>query len=434
MKELRSYQLTGAKFLYDRPGAILGDEVGLGKTLQALYAVETNDLENIIVISPKNLKPWWQQEITEFEEGYGGEVLPQLLWNDTVAIRIVKDEKIVRTYVLSHFQEFMDGSQIMGIYQQKDWDAVIIDEVHFIKNAETQRARGIKKLKTTYKWGLSGTPVADVPPDVWGLMNWVAPFTFKSKWQFVNRYCMVSGRKYTMYPGGLERMSRRIAPYLLVRNKADVGMELPPINFTDIPLDMLDDQRKFYDEVETQMIIELEQMEELREWDLDASAEQLIITSILARITRLHQVASDPTVFQPASNIKLEWLKDYLEGGGPPAVIMARYRHSCENIKDLIEEVGRKDEFLVGTYSYLSHGHNLQMYSTLIMYDMWYQRLMYEQAIGRVYRSGQENPVMVYRLICNRSIDQDIRDAIEHKQAAVDMIKGYLRKEGVLQI
>lgn len=444
-----------------RPGAILGDQVGLGKTYTALAAVMRLEIDSVLLVVPLSLKPWWVKSIGVMELEYknGGTIdtaaYVDVDWGwakNTPRVRAIDIEgNEMREYILAHPEQFTDRYVGKTGYLARSWGAIVIDEVHKFKNHRNgkrapQRTRLIRKAKSNYRWGLTGTPVAENPQDLWGLLNWVEPHSFRSFWRFVEEFCEVNYEGYFGTEIGQMKQDRAALlhktakPYILVRRLEDVGMELPPLTVTDVPLHMGKKQKALYDDVRKKMIVALARHPltgaaiQQGGWQAIDLKNSLIIQSVMARFVRQHQIASDPSVFIPTwdENAKLEWLSDWVDGGGEPFVLLTRYRQTVATVTAWLKEnwPGLERQCTVGTYAKLSHGHNLQDRRVLILWDQTFSRLEYDQAIGRVYRQGQERPVQVYRLLLHNTVDSRVVTTLDNKGTQIDLVLGYLRDMG----
>lgn len=432
-----NYQELGADFLLRSEGAILADQVGLGKTLTSLLAVIGSTARRILIIVPLALKPWWVSEIVRVERILADAVIFYATDTEVSTGR--------RHYTLAHYEQFRNGEssklpgELTRQYLDKTWDIVILDEAHKIKGRDSQRTRWIKKLHTEQRWALSGTPMAEYPPDIWSLLNWADPQTFRYYWPFVNEYCelddnrrvigikhVLQNGRYTQAPT-LEAFRETLRPYILARKLKDVGIELPPQTITDVPLKMADDQAAFYEEVATQVVIELAE-KSLPEYVLDFSRDnKLVIQNVGVRFTRLHQVASNPAHFKPGvSNIKLAWLDEYIEGGGEPSLVFTRYRGTVDVINRLLSLRNQRG-WLVGTWDGLAEGLNLQRYAHTITWDLPYPLLSWTQGLGRTHRMGQTRPTRVTRLLVQGSVDQRVAKKLDGKANLTTMLMEWLR-------
>lgn len=450
----RIYQKVGTQFLATRNG-ILADRVGLGKTATALWAalaVQENRTLRVLIIMPKNLKAQWALEIDRVERSTyptGNISIEYDVQAQVVKVRGHREAP--REYHLAHYQQFENRSKVMQHYLAQHWDVVIVDEAHNIKNRLAQRSRNIKRLSAGYMWGLTGTVVPEFPQDVWSLLNWVAPDKFSERRpgaqtynQFISTYMEVEhgrpvGIRYVKGPDGrytqepvLRMLREQLKPYILARNLEDVGLQLPPRSIIDVPLEMDTDQLDFYHQVKEQIVVDLiadgltsEQIDEL----VAAGSDELIITTGGARFTRLHQAASAPSTFKEGvSNTKLEWLRNYIEGGGEPALILTRYRHTVAVIQAELKRLGADTKgFIVGTWDSLSEGHNFQHLHIGIEWDTTFSRKTWEQGLGRLHRSGQTRPVFWYRLMAAPIDRHVVYNVIEAKNTRVQMIVAWLR-------
>jgi len=470
IKKLWPSQVSGIAFLESR-SAILGDEVGLGKTLQAIRAAQQiQPVENngaaphpvaILVICPlnlrANLKNWWAQEITGEEMTQLGapsdrHVVTTELVKNTPIIKVYDgpgyEENLIRVWVIGHYEQLTKRHSVHKLLRERKWDAVIADEVHKAKNAKAQRTQGLWALKARFKWGLTGTPVAEFPPDLWALLHRVAPDEFPSYWSFVHRFTYpdygrfgTRGRKAK----DLEGLQRRTRPHLLVRRREDAGIELPPLVMKVEQIEMPEEQQKFYEHAEITAILETTdsapnltgpQMFNFAAQELSSKVAPIVISNAMARFTRLHQIASEPKHFKEITGGKEEWLKEFVLNGGGPAVVMTRYVRATLTIREVLDDLKSHpdvppnydpDEWVVGTYTALSEGHNLQRFNQLVAWDSTWARLSWEQALGRIRRPGQLRNMTVYRLIAKGTVDNQVRRAIDRKMSEVEMVIDWLR-------
>jgi SNF2 family DNA or RNA helicase len=439
------YQMNGARFLQTRGGALLGDQVGLGKTLQAIIAVQKCGLPNVLLVVPNSHKKWWIQEIIAQERiAFDVQDVKIELLGNLPVVQIIFSGGKKRVWIVAHHEALRINSPYFKVLDDVQWGTVIVDEVHKISNHETQRAKGLNALKSWHRWGLTGSPIADKPDSLWGLLHWIAPDKFTNKWAFIKEHFYV----YETWGGNLKlgacinpaKLQLVTAPYLLVRKLEDVGIELPeitPVEDRPVPLELMPLQQKYYDKVENEARIDL--MTQLGIVDVDPEDYELYldldddgakwITNALSRFTACHRAASLPPT---DDNAKMEWLREYVENGGEPAVIFTRYVATKDAIIEKLMDWLPKEEaskYIVGTYAYMSHGHNLQHLHVLIQWDLSWSRIEYEQSIGRVHRQGQLHPVQAYELQCENTVDMYIAELVHNKQATAEMLLKWLRKE-----
>jgi len=222
------YQHVGVRWLADREsgdhaGGFLCDEMGLGKTVQILATMCINQRQKTLVIAPKSVVSQWGQEIHRFVPTFNVHVFD----GPKRHLPVFTNEPwvVVAPYsVLSH-RKGKPESPLLGV----NWDRVVLDEAHEIRN----RASGVHKacmlLKTNIRWCLSGTPV------------------FNSMKDFVAMGAFL-GFNRTEIQGFTDEIRRK---YVLRRTKQDVcqfnkRLELPPCDFQNVELEMYPAERELY--------------------------------------------------------------------------------------------------------------------------------------------------------------------------------------------
>lgn len=224
--KLRPYQVVGKDFLKSIKHGCLYDEPGLGKTPQTIFAAKELGLKRILVICPAVAKYNWQNEFKKF-----------VGWSSFVAEKgslYLGKNKIITSFdyamlYAEHFNEI-------------EWDLIIIDEAHFLKEPSAKRTKKILGVNGTIHrakrvWMLTGTPAPNHAGELWTTL-----FTFgKTKLSyegFISRYCechIESGIGYsrTQITGTNTKNSPELKSVIkemsIRRLKKDVLTELPPI-------------------------------------------------------------------------------------------------------------------------------------------------------------------------------------------------------------
>lgn len=456
----RKYQKSAIKFLASRPGALVGDQVGLGKTATAIWAVldvyeQTEDTSmRVLVICPRLHKDFWMSEIEKLMHltGTRTDQYPK------TPVLHTTDQHYDIEWTFAHYEQFVgrnEPSHLTQRYLPTKWDIIICDEIHKLKNRKAQRTKWIKRLKADRKWGLTASFASERAPDMWSTLHWIAPKRFQYFWPWVETYCAVWNDERGGYrkvsdvrPDRLARLRQELAPYFLARKLEDVGLELPSLTLTDVPLELGEAHAKFYDKVRTEVLVELEGVVKKQGLlDLtDIGNSVLLINSQIARMTRLTQVLSDPTVFkQDVPQVKYEWLDEYIDNGGDPALVFTRFNHTKDNLITYLRSKGLKineqdsrgkwvkDSWIVGTWAKFAESHNLQHLHIVIAWDTTLSFRVWEQGLGRTHRSGQHHPVQVYRLVSilpntrRHSVEQKITTLIDKKATTNQILMEWLR-------
>lgn len=247
--KLFPYQELGGFWLSERSHAILGDEMGLGKSAQAIYAVDLLKLKRVIILCPAVARINWIREFQKFS------VIPRnfITIESKTIPPIQSHQSIICSYDLAHdLNEYLNtSSNTLTIsnptptLKAHPFDALILDEFHYLKSIKTKRTAAvygknglIRKTKRCY--ALSGTPAPNHPGELWPTLYTfgVTPHSYDA---FVERYCSyyylpkkraicITGAKNEMLP----ELSRTINKIMLRRRKDEVMKDLPPIYFSDI--------------------------------------------------------------------------------------------------------------------------------------------------------------------------------------------------------
>lgn len=222
MKTPRPSQDTGAAFLAARHHALLADEPGCGKTPQAIWAAQRAGIKTALVICPASVRLHWLAEIRDILGTAAG-------WD-----------------VISYNEaagDWRKGGRAGGT-----WDALILDEAHYLKSLDSQRTRavfgrdGLARRGQRVRWALTGTPVLNRPVELYPLLKCLHPaFADWSFARFTQRYCgaYFDGRAMNVRGStNPEELASAMAGFMLRRTLAEVAPELPPQLVYRIPLEV----------------------------------------------------------------------------------------------------------------------------------------------------------------------------------------------------
>lgn len=238
------------------PNALCGDDMGLGKTYEGialdrlkrlLAGYPTGFYAKTLVVTTKSMIGTWREEYAK--------TMPNM---EVVTI----DPKNRSTFEMAVtrgegdiFVCHWDVLRMMPVLTNRVWFHVIADEVHKIKNRKTQVTHALKKIKTTHKLGLSGTPADNKPDDLWSVLNWLYPKKFTSYWSYVKQFCEFveletkDGNGYRKMTGirNEKMLQREMAPFFIRRRKEEVLKDLPDKYYTQVWVDLSPTQRRAYD-------------------------------------------------------------------------------------------------------------------------------------------------------------------------------------------
>ena len=317
------YQKVGASFLYQIGSGLMGDEVGLGKTIQSLAVCEKVEAKKVLIFCPSSIKWQWASEIERFLYPTGapeGEIVV-VEGNKRTRDLILEDKIVVRRenwkgkasgwrkntggrFFIVNYELLLRNFDAMNC---REWDIIIADEATKISNATAKQSKAIKRLKAKRRIAMTGTPVSNRANDVWNIIDWIAPGALGNYYSFLARYCLKNqwGGVYGYHH--MDELRDKLKRYMIRRAKMDVLPELPEKIITDIPVEMSDEEKVFYKRLKKELLFEINHT------DISKLNTPMSIQYTLVKLTRLRQVADSMELLgQNTKSSKLEALKEIL--------------------------------------------------------------------------------------------------------------------------
>lgn len=246
--EYYPHQIEAIRDLAARKSFLLADDMGLGKSLQALTIFGIDVVrgwsQRAIVVCPVTLKGNWADEIEKFTgfphvvlEGSPNQRMKQLVEFAGISgpkILVVNYEQVV-----SH-QETLD---------KMNFDIAIFDEAHFLKNPKAKRTQACIDLYSRRSFMLTGTPMLNHVNELWTILNRIGAYD-KGYYKFINRYAVFGGYKDKQIVGAKNEteLTELLNNYMIRRLKSEV-LNLPDVQIIERRVDLLPEQRKLYDQV-----------------------------------------------------------------------------------------------------------------------------------------------------------------------------------------
>ena len=442
---LRPYQQRGVdwmQFLREAGLAgVLADDMGLGKTVQTLahLAVEKKAgrlTRPALVICPTSVVGNWAREAERFA--------PKL----RVLALQGSDRK-------THFDDIPSSDLVISTYPllarddeiltAQEWSALILDEAQTVKNPAATMAQTVRRLRAGQRICLTGTPMENHLGELWALFDFMMPGFLGSAQDFGRRF------RTPIEKGGDAELhaslARRVAPFLLRRNKSEVATELPPRTEIVENVQMQASQRAVYEAIRLAMHSRVQQ----------AIAEQGLAKSgivILDALLKMRQACCDPRLLKMPSTTKhkpgsakldrLMELLTTLQDEGRSILLFSQFTSMLALIEETIKPLGMRyvtltgdtkdrrtpvDQFQAGKVKLFlislkagGVGLNLTAADTVIHYDPWWNPAVENQATDRAHRIGQTKSVFVHRLITENTIEQKMEGLKARKSALAEGI------------
>jgi SWI/SNF-related matrix-associated actin-dependent regulator 1 of chromatin subfamily A len=421
-----THQKEAIQKLVENKKFILADDMGLGKTTSTIIAALEAGAKKILIICPATLKINWKREIENYSDRstYIAEGKNFSTEHDFVIINY----DIIKNF---HDPKKKDDSQIL----RADFDLVIIDEAHYIKNAQAQRTKLINDLvkKVDRLWLLTGTPMTSRPIDYYNLLSLIDSPVAKNWMAYVIRYCQgyqfkVGSRKVwnVMGASNLEELRDRTLGLTLRRLKEDV-LDLPDKIITPVYLRL---KSKLYEEV----------MGDYYNWYEKNPEESKSLTVQFTKLTKVRQIIADEKIAQT-----IELAENIIEQD-KKVIIFCNFTDSLNKICEHFGKVAVKldgsmskgerqlsvDQFqenqkvkvFVGNIKAAGVGLTLTAAEAVIMNDLSFLPSDHSQAEDRAYRFGQKNNVLVYYPIFENTIEGIIYDILANKKQVISTILG----------
>lgn len=410
-------------------------DMGLGKTVITLTAVNEliyNRFEvgKVLVIAPKKVaETTWTNEARKWEHLRNLRVSRVI---GTLSQRVRALNTPADIYVINR-----ENVPWLVEYDRNSWrfDMVVIDELSSFKSSKAQRFKSLCYVRPHIKRivGLTGTPASNGLIDLWAQIYLLdeGERLGKKITHFRTRYCDCNTHgghfsTYAMKEGAEESIKAAISD-ICISMKAEDYLQLPECTVVDVPVYMDKRTEKRYDEFERDMLLQID------EATLDAGTAAVLSGKLM-------QFANG-AVYDENKNVveihseKLETLTELIEGlNGQHALIFYNFRHDLERILKHFEKsslvirelktsqdeadwnTGKIDLLLAHPAS-AGYGLNLQQGGHhVIWFGLNWSLELYEQANKRLHRQGQQEKVIIHRLITQGTRDEDVAAALEGKQ------------------
>lgn len=426
---LRSYQITGYQWFkslsHYQLGGILADDMGLGKTLQSIayLASELGEHPHLIVV-PSSVVYNWKNEFEKFTPFLKVAIMTGTPQERQERISTQKDANVWIT-------SYATLRQDIELYRELSFQTLILDEAQYIKNYATKTSKAIREIRAGRRFALSGTPIENSIDELWAIFQVVLPGLMPNQKTF----------KQLQY----EKIASITKPFILRRLKKDVLKELPDKIESVSVAELTNHQKELY-------IGYLRQLQQEAVQSIKESGFQQNRMKILAGLTRLRQICCHPSLFienYEGKSGKLDLLMETIHNAlvnGKRMLIFSQFTSMHEIIMEKLTEVGidyfylsgqtpsserlemserfnngEKSVFLISLKAG-GTGLNLTGADTVILYDLWWNPAVEDQATGRAHRFGQKNVVQVIRLITEGTIEEKIFELQQKKRELIDKV------------
>lgn len=449
------HQLAAVKTVLNRMRgrALLADEVGLGKTVEA--GVILSELlrrrlaRRVLVLVPPGLVTQWQEELRR-------KFYLDFVTHDGEPFRQEGPEawkRFERVVASFHTAKRSEHSRVI---LQIPYDLVIVDEAHHLRSARTVLWQFVNGLRRTYLLLLTATPVHNDLEELFNLVTLLQPGQLKTLRAFRRDHVARGDKRQPRDPEGLRRLlsevmvrnRRATTPVALTRRVARTVIVEPTAAEQELYVGLSDFLREHYRRGSgiTRMMVQTLQME------LGSSprAAALTLERLLSQQWELSVRDGLHRFLEHARNIvddaKSRALLGLLRSWSDKLLIFTRFRATQEHLARLLRETGescalyhgglprqKKEEMvqafegpcriLISTEAG-GEGRNLQFAHGLVNYDLPWNPMRIEQRIGRLSRVGQSRDVYVFNLVAPGTIEETLLEILDAKINMFELVIG----------
>jgi SWI/SNF-related matrix-associated actin-dependent regulator 1 of chromatin subfamily A len=419
------YQRVGVKWLIDKQKeygcSLLADEMGLGKTLQSIGYCNEMKPNKVLVTCLASLKKNWHNEFLKFGT------------ND-YSYQIIQGR---REKILSDSNVIIINYDVIDAYidqlKEIDFDCIIADEVHTVKNPKAKRSKAFYSLDAKMKIASTGTPISNRPIELFHILKWLNKSIFPNWYEYARRFCEGHKNDFGFFEAkgssNLEELQDALRSTIMIRRlKKNVLKDLPEKTVQIVMLDGLSkkeqlEQQKIIQEIET---IGFENL--LKSSLLDDSENKLI-----SRIAKMRKEMAD----KKASFAK-EFISNLLEtekklvvfGHHKSLVRGLKSQKEYDPISVLIdgetssnERQGIIDQFqndasknlFFGSMRACNAGITLTAAKVGVLLECDFNPAIMQQVMDRIHRIGQKSNVHFYIFVFANSIDSWIAKIVKNK-------------------
>jgi SWI/SNF-related matrix-associated actin-dependent regulator 1 of chromatin subfamily A len=422
--ELKPFQRAGVSYLLAQRRAFLADEQGLGKTIEALAALEADGAYPAVVVCPASLKLNWMRELERWLPNRTAQTLTGMGGHPQTRVPPA-DVTVVNYDILAA------RAPSLAAMNPK---ALVLDESHYCKNAAAKRTQAVARLAATVPseglvLALTGTPVMNRPPELIAQLRILGRLAdFGSGAQF--------GRRFKG-PDAHVRLHWHLRSRCFVRRlKADVLPQLPAKTRTVVPVEL--DNEPEYRLAETDVIAWL-RSRPLDLSELDAKVAAALRAERLVRLNALKMLAARGKL-----HAALAWIHDFCSSG-ERLVVFARHRevqravierfphalhilgedtHAARDASlSAFQAADKSDnQLIVCSIEVAGQGLTLTQASNVAFLELDWTPAKHDQAEDRCHRIGQQDAVNAWYLLAAGTIDETMATLLERKRAIIGAV------------
>ncbi len=430
-----------------RGRALLSDEVGLGKTIEAGLALKEwltrGMVKRFLVLTVPSLVDQWEEElndkfnlapVTTNHAAFRSDAAA--FWRDNSAI--VASLHTVKQP--AHLE----------VARAIDWDLVIIDEAHYLRNRDSQAWQAVNALPRQFLLLLTATPVQNSLEELYNLVTLLQPGQLPSPKEFRARFLDPKRPRQPREPEEL----RRLLGQVMIRNtRANAGVNLPPRRAETVLFEPDADERAFWEQWEAELRAELARLppSQATLWGRlllqAAGSSPAAWREALEKFPNRERAAAwrEGAPLQGSWKRKCDLLPPLARGEGG-LVVFTQFLRTQSALAESLRLAGVETFVINGSTPALerqpiteafqkrggalllthsgTEGRNLQFCHRLVNFDLPWNPMEIEQRIGRLHRLGQRHPVHIYNLVQRGTLQEHLLQILQEKLNLFELVVG----------
>ena len=443
--KLLEHQVDAAhRALFEMDGkALLADEVGLGKTIEVgmilkeMHHRGTDDA--VLILTPAQLAQQWQAEMLEkFGLGF------TCNYDDDFRGFDAHDHIIAS---IDTAKSDRHRSTVLA----RDWDVLVLDEAHYVKNEDTDRYGLLEKLSYDYAFFLTATPIQNDVTDLYNIISLLRPGLFGTREAFHNYF--VNSSQETL--ANRNELQNRLREVMIRNRREETDIDFTPRNVTTRTFSPSPAERDLYDAVtdyvrsayresqgqklvlmtlQKEVVSSPAALKQTVERQLEGNDVQPEHVGPLKEILERVDAVETPTKIDRVQRITRE-ARERVDKGR--VIIFTQFRatqrelletlddkgytthafhggHSSDEKEEIVERFEEEGGVLVSTDA-MNEGRNLQFCNVMVNFDLPWNPMKVEQRIGRIHRIGQDREVYVFNIALEDTIEEYVLERLYHK-------------------
>lgn len=442
------YQIETARKVLRQLGgrALLADEVGLGKTIEAGLILSEylarGMVQSILILTPASLVSQWQQELAE-------KFNIDTVTTDDKQLQQNPDEFWTSNPRLIASLNTAKSSKHFDHVTARSWDLVIVDEAHHLKNRSTLNWKLVNALNKRFILMLTATPVQNSLVELFNLLTLLKPGLLKTEASFKKEYVSSSNGRVPKNPEKLRALMREV----MVRNtRSLVDVQLPKRFATTITVTPSPSEQKLYQDLTNFLRDQDKNLDKFSRTNLlmRAGSSSRALTDSLKNLTKRLPSDELKTLVRRAAQIKqvekAVTLVDLLKKSSQKTIVFTTHKATSAYLAETLQSAGIPFAEFLGDMSLKEkdaaiesfrntvpvllasetggEGRNIQFANVIVNYDLPWNPMKIEQRIGRIHRIGQTQDVFIFNFCFKDSIEEYILRILHDKINMFELVVG----------